>query len=247
MEYWLYGFRKAASEWERFYAHKLEDVGFRRGQGCPVLFYHAGRDLAMAVHGDDFVLCGFGADLDWAAEYLKSCFEIKVRAVLGGGSGDDKEAIVLGRTVRWGKQGIEYEADTRHRRVLLEIFGFMGASKALVMNGEQHLGEDVGDDQVYLLGSEATAFRACVARLNFLGHDSPELQFPAKELSKEMARPTHGSWHRLKKVVRFLVGRSSVVWEFEWQEEAGCVRVFADSDWGAIASAESLRQVAQSF
>ena len=37
LEYWLYGFRKAASEWERFYAQKLEAAGFKRGEGCPAL------------------------------------------------------------------------------------------------------------------------------------------------------------------------------------------------------------------
>ena len=230
--YWLYGFRKAASEWEKFYAQKLGEAGFRRGTGCPVLFYHPERDLAMAVHGDDFVVCGFGPDLDWAAKYIQSCFEVKVRAVLGEDRHNDKMATVLGRTVRWGQDGIEYEADERHRRILLETFGLGVGSKPLTVNGEPNAGEDSTDDQAFLVGSEATAFRACVARLNFLGQDSPELQFPAKELSKEMARPTHGSWHRLKKVVRFLVGRRRVVWKFGWQEEAGSVRVFADSDWG---------------
>ena len=62
--------------------------------------------------------------------------------------------------------------------------------------------------------------------------NSPELQFPAKELSKEISRPSVGSWRRLKKVVRFLVGRRRVVWEFAFQEEVGSVRVFADSDFG---------------
>ena len=61
--YWLYGFRKAASKWEEFYASKLEQCGFRRGAGCPVLFYHAERDLSAAVHGDDFVFTGYADDL----------------------------------------------------------------------------------------------------------------------------------------------------------------------------------------
>ena len=130
--YWLYGFRKAASEWENFYAKKLEDAGFRRGVGCPVLFYHRERDLAMAVHGDDFVLCGMDSELEWAASYLQTCFQIKVRALLGGDPGGDKEATVLGRTVRWGVGGIEYEADARHRAILLDTFGLgIGSSRPL--------------------------------------------------------------------------------------------------------------------
>ena len=232
LEFWLYGFRKAASEWEKFYSQKLLDVGFKRGAGCPVLFHQRERDVAMAVHGDDFIVEGARPDLDWVADYLQDCFEIKVRAVLGGGAGDDRETTVLGRTVRWQQWGIEYEADARHRDALLELFGLTSGSKGLAVNGEQNTGEDQGYQQTELGKSEATSFRACVARLNFLGQDSPELQFTAKELSKEMSRPTVGSWQRLKKAVRFLVYRQRVVWEFGWQEEPGRVTVFADSDWG---------------
>ena len=48
-----------------------------------------------------------------------------------------------------------------------------------------------------------------------------------------MSKPIVGSWRRLKKAVRFLVGRRRVVWEFGWQEEVSGVhvQVFADSDW----------------
>ena len=81
LEFWLYGFRKAASEWEQFYSQKLGEVGFTRGVGCPVLFHHSERDVAMAVHGDDFVVCAAELDLRWVADYLKGCFEIKARAV----------------------------------------------------------------------------------------------------------------------------------------------------------------------
>ena len=231
LEFWLYGFRKAASEWESFYSERLEEVGFQRGRGCPVLFYHSLRDIAVAVHGDDFVICGFDGDLRWVADYLEGCFKIKVRAVLGEEAADDKEVTVLGRSVRWCDWGLEYEADEKHRRVLLERFGLDEHSKALEQNGEPNLGDDGDFDQQFLPAGDATAFRACVARLNFLGQDSPELQFPAKELSKEMSRPTVGSWGRLKKTVRFLVGRRKVVWRFAWQEEATSLHVFADSDW----------------
>lgn len=233
LKYWLYGFRKAASEWEKFYAEKLEECGFQRGAGCPVLFYHAGQDLSAGAHGDDFVFCGYEEDLRWIADYLKKHFELKVRAVLGGGAEDDKEATVLDRVVRWRSWGLEYEADPKHRRLLLDRFGLDGASKAFERNGEADPGEDDDRDiDEELDASEATAFRATVTRLNFLGQDSPELQFPAKELSKEMARPRLSSWGRLKKAVRFLVGRGRVVWKFARQEEVGCVQVFVDSDWG---------------
>ena len=79
---------------------------------------------------------------------------------------------------------------------------------------------------------EAKEFRASAARLNFLGQDSPEMQYPAKEVSKDMAVPKRGSLKRLKKVVRFVAGREKVVWTYPWQDECADLDVYADSDWG---------------
>ena len=48
-----------------------------------------------------------------------------------------------------------------------------------------------------------------------------------------MARPPAKAWRKLKKVVRYLLGRESVVWSFfEWQEQESVLRLRADSDWG---------------
>ena len=68
--------------------------------------------------------------------------------------------------------------------------------------------------------------------MNYLAQDSPDLQYPAKEISREMARPKMGAWMRLKKVVRYLAGRRAVVWKYGYQEEVQEVVVRADSDWG---------------
>ena len=39
---------------------------------------------------------------------------------------DDKEVVSLGWVVRWRGWGIEYDADPKHRRMLLDHFGFDG-------------------------------------------------------------------------------------------------------------------------
>lgn len=79
---------------------------------------------------------------------------------------------------------------------------------------------------------EAKKYRGLVARMNYLAHDAPDLQFPAKELSREMTKLKLGAWRRLKKVVRYLVARKAVVWKYEYQDEVEEVVVTTDSDWG---------------
>ena len=63
LRYWLYGFKKAAQAWEDFYAEKLEDVGFVRGQGSGVVFYNEERDISCVCHGDDFTLVAEASEL----------------------------------------------------------------------------------------------------------------------------------------------------------------------------------------
>ena len=73
--FWLYGFRKAASAWEDFYAKVMEEAGFRRGVGCSVIFRHEEKDLFGVVHGDDFVFGGNDEDLKWVAK--GSCSQVR--------------------------------------------------------------------------------------------------------------------------------------------------------------------------
>ena len=234
LNYWLYGFRPAAAAWEKHYSELLEAEGFIRGESCGVVFYHPVRDLSLAVHGDDFTFCGLEGDLKWIREKMKSWFEIKVRAMLGSDVKDDKEVTILGRIVRWGESGIEYEADPKHRKKILEYFGFEDNARRLSSNGEKSEKEEEWEFED-LGKEEATVYRGLAARLNYMSQDSPDLQFPIKSCSQEMSKPKRGSWKRIKKVARYLVGREKVVWDFKWQEEPRECYVATDSDWGGTS------------
>ena len=133
--------------------------------------------------------------------------------------------------MRWGSKGIEYEADPRHREVIMEFFGFEQGTKGLSITGERDMKEEEGDSEP-LSRAEAKEFRGLAARMNYLAQDSPDLQFPIKQVSREMANPTRGSWKRMKKVARYIISRERVVWEFKWQGEPTETHLRTDSDWG---------------
>ena len=80
-------------------------MGFVRGVSCGFVFYHNERDIALAVHGDDFTFCGGEIDLLWIKQLLPTWFEIKVRGMLDHDEKDDKEFFILGRTLRWTQDG----------------------------------------------------------------------------------------------------------------------------------------------
>jgi hypothetical protein len=226
--HWLYGFRPAAQAWENHYAENLAAEGFVRGKASPVSFYDASRDVSCLVHGDDFTFVGDEKGLNHIEGKMKSWYELKVKARLGPDPGDDKEVDVLNRIIRCTESGYEYEADPKHRRKVMEVLGFDENTKSLKVNGKV---EDEGGDDEELQGLEATSFRALAARLNYVSQDSPDLQFAAKEVCREMAKPTGRSWRRLKVLARFMLERDAVVWKFSWQEEAPEFLIFSHSDW----------------
>ena len=118
----------------------------------------------------------------------------------------------------------------------MDMFGFEGfeeGGKGLVHNGDKEEREE--EWELEDMGrEEAKEYRGVAARLNFLSLDCPDLQFPIKDAQRDMGSPKRGSWKRIKKIARYLVGRKKVVWDFKWQEEPGLSYVGADSDWGGI-------------
>ena len=136
-------------------------------------------------------------------------FEIKVKGVLGPEDKDMKEIVILGRLVRWTEDGVEFEADPRHRKALMDHFGFEEGVKGAAVNGDKERKEEEGDEDD-MEREEAKTFRGLVARMNYLAQDSQDLQYPAKEVSREMARPKRGAWRRLTKVIKYVAGRRAV-------------------------------------
>ena len=130
---------------------------------------------------------------------MESGFEIKVRAILGNDAGDDKEVILLGRLLRWTKMGIAYEADPKHRRVILEEFGMdSNTTRPLTVNGDKDSKPDEEYEMEELCKEEDAKFLGMAARINFMSLDCPDLQFPSKQPAREMSKPKLGSWKRLK-------------------------------------------------
>ena len=71
------------------------------------------------VHGDDFTFQGSRAHLEWIRVHMEKLFLCKVEGIMGSGAGELKEARILNRVIRWGKDGIRYEADPRHVEYLV--------------------------------------------------------------------------------------------------------------------------------
>ena len=204
LNYSLYGTRDAAQNWENEYTKFLISLGFKRGLSSPCIFHHPERNMQLVVHGDDFTTLGEESDLTWLSAQFKKRFKIKVRGILGPDNHDTHEITLLNKVVSWNSEGIQYEADQRHVEILLKAFkhdSVKGVSTPGVNPSEKDAQED--DDEP-LSPDEASLYRACAARCNFLAIDRPDIQYAAKEVSRSMSSPVRGSMRALHRLARYL-------------------------------------------
>jgi hypothetical protein len=80
---------------------------------------------------------------------------------------------------------------------------------------------------------EETGFRAIAARANYMSVDMPNVQFPTKEVCRDMAKPTSGGYEKAKRLARYLASFEEVCFRYEWQteEESQNLKGYTDSDW----------------
>lgn len=110
---------------------------------------------------------------------MREWYEVKVRAGLGREAGDDKDIVVIGRIVRWTREGVELAADAKHGRKIRKEPGVVPGSSgvvSLVQRAE--------------VGRGSSKYRAVAARANYLGVGRPDLQFAVKEACPGMAAPS---------------------------------------------------------
>ena len=63
---------------------------------------------------------------------MRSWFDIKIRGIVGHDHQDLKVIVILGRCLRYTDEGIEFEADPKHMRMAMKVFGLDEKSKGLV-------------------------------------------------------------------------------------------------------------------
>ena len=186
----MYGTRDAAQNWEEEYTGFMEEIGFDKGLGSPCVFYHDDRKLRAVIHGDDFTISGKENQLNWFKENINNKFEVKFKARLGPEENDDKSVRVLNRVVEWNERGISYEPDQRHAEIIVRELTDINGMQRLSTPGRRTKREELReDDEEELQSKQATAYRALVARANYLSQDRTDIRFAVKELSRHMSKP----------------------------------------------------------
>lgn len=232
----MYGTRPAARMWQREVAKTLTEAEFSAGRTSPCLFYHSTRDVVALVHGDDFVSAGSPEDLEWLRTVLAKRYCIKT-TIIGEQAKFNKHVRVLNRLLRWHcGVGITIEPDPRHVEILLEDTGAKN-ERALTVTGEKSSDRETKGENVDVLDpKEVTKFRACIARMNYLAIDRPDIMFAVKELARRMSAPSIEDQEKMCRLARYLKGKPRNVAWYQYQDDQDTVEVFTDSDWAGCRS-----------
>ena len=108
---------------------------------------------------------------------------------------------------------------------------------SVVTPGIQDNGEE---EERELDNREASQYRAIVARANYLCQDRSDIQFAVKELCRAMSKPTHGHWMALKRLGRYLIGRTRMTIMFGYQSQVKNLTIWTDTDFaGCIKTRKS--------
>ena len=138
-----------------------------------------------------------------------------------------QEARILNRVIRCTDAGWEYEADQRHRYLIIEQLGLRDAKAVTAPGGEERRDDEL---DLPLSPQDHQEFRKVAARASYLAMDRPDIAYAVKEVCRGMAAPQVRHARLLKKIGRFLVGSPRLIWEYQWQPDGGLTS-FSDSDW----------------
>ena len=217
----MYGTRDAAANWQRCVSEHLVSLGFKAGLSNPCVFWcvfwHPGRGIRTLVHGDDYASTGSLSQLAWLRTQLEKKFDMKTQ-ILGHSDreGVQREAKILNRVIRATPQGWEYECDQRHVEIILEQLELTEAKPLSIPGVEEIMEASAGcgkeESKSPPLGAEqASLYRAITARANYIAQDRPDVQYAVKELCRRMSDPSEADFSRLKRLGRFLRGKSGAV------------------------------------
>ena len=163
-------------------------------------FWNKTAKVRVVVHGDDFTMSGEREELEEMRGKMQKWYEIKDRGIMGSGFNEIRRVTILGRTVTWTAEGIEYEADEKHRKTMMKNTELEEDSKAaagpVVKIAE---GKEEEDDKD-LEGKDKTEFRGNCALLNYLGQDRSDIQFATNQICRRMSRPTEEGMRKIKRV-----------------------------------------------
>ena len=126
---------------------------------------------------------------------------------------------------------IEFEADPRHREILLAQMNLDGANTKSVTPPAIKMQEWTPQMLTKIDKDRASTFRSATMRASYMSINRVDVQQAVKEVARFMAETNEGTGTMLKRLVRYLVGHGKLVQVISEQRYVKAPRVDTDSDY----------------
>ena len=200
----------------------------------PCIFNNHAMSIETMVHGDDFMSIGEKSALEWFRNKLEAEFEIKT-TIIGWKDNMENEMRALNRILRIVEDGVEYEADQRHAKLVIKQMALETTNPVMTPVDEEietKFMDDQGRDMQDVCDREhSVLYKSVGARLNYLSLDRPDCQYGIKEICRRMADTTWRYLARIKQMGRYLLKRPRPIRKYRFQGDEGRVRVISDANW----------------
>jgi len=225
----MYGTRDAPQVWQEEVKNTMSELGFRSLVSTPCVYYNPDTGVRVVAHVDDFLVTGPKAELEKLQRDMSKRYQMKGQ-MLGPEPGEDKEGKFLGRTIRWKKEGLEWQGDQKLKEQLMKEWNIEKGSGVGTPGVKEE--RKVEGAEVALNDKKRIAkFRRAAAQINYMTLDNPMLGFASKEISRGMAAPTEDDERKVKRLIRYMRISPGVVYKYRWQNQPQKLSGFADSDW----------------
>ena len=107
----------------------------------------------------------------------------------------------------------------------------MSDAKEVTTPGTREEGRTTPECEIKLNETDATKYRAIVARLNYLAPDRLDIAYSVKELARAMSSPNNGDWLRLYRIGRYIKGRPRLQQLYNWQPAQRVITTYSDAEW----------------
>ena len=181
------------------------------------------------MHGDDFTALGNGNLLTGIGVRSHPNVRQKVKGRMGPGKEDLKSMRALNRVIHWTASGIEYDVGQRHVEIIVRELGLESDSKSVETPGIVARWSEL-EAAEELDATMRTWYRGIVARGNYFAQDRCDIQYAVKELPRGMASPNSADLNALKRLTRYLMGRTRYIIRYERQRRTGIVEVQVKTD-----------------
>jgi len=225
----MYGTRDAPQVWQAEVKETMIELGFEPLISTPCVYKNSKTGVRVVAHVDDFMCTGPKNELNKLQKDLEKKYKMTGQ-MIGPGAGEEREGKFLGRTITWGKDGLEWKGDLKLRECLLKDWDMQNSS-SVTTPGTKDEAAKTGMDIELTDRKRIARYRRAAAQINYIALDNPKVSFASKEVSRGMAKPTEEDEKKVKRVIRYLKGEPGVQYVYRWQGHQRVLSGYGDSDW----------------